>query len=175
MKYALLKNLNIIPILRLDMHSLLITLNDKSIISLDDVINVDRKKIIETNLKIKLNSIIRHLETIILSINSDSDIYSIVKQIEAYRHIFEYKEERLIFKELFNHFTQLFLCVDVFIEYHYLNKKSKIQFLNKWKQYSQSVLNHSYIEFSFNYGLDYKFNKIFMKNIKKIKGISNGK
>ncbi len=171
MKYVLLKNLTILPVSKLDMHSLTITLPNNNIISIYDTINVDRKNVIETNLKIKLNSIVRHLETIIISIDSNADIYSIVKQIEPYRYIFECKEERLIFTELFKYFSQLFSCVDLFIEYHYLNKKTKIQFLEQWKLYSQSVLNHSYIEFSFDYGFHYTLNKMFMKNIKTIKGI----
>lgn len=172
MKYVLLKNLTILPVSKLDMHSLTITLPNNNIISIYDTINVDRKNVIETNLKIKLNSIVRHLESIIISIDSNSDIYSIVKQIEPYRYIFECKEERLIFTELFEYFSQLFSCVDLFIEYHYLNKKSKIQFLEQWQLYAKSVLNRSYIEFYFDYGFHYTLNKIFMK---KIKGVSNGK
>lgn len=164
MKYALLKNLHVQPVSKLNMHSLTVTLIDGTTLSLNDILNVERKRMIDVYLKIKLHSIIKELEFLILNINHNTNPLDIFNAINKHRSIFDFKNEREYLKDSFEYFNHLFKAIDFFCECYFLSKKSKSEFINEWKNYSQEILNKNYIDFNFKFGIQYNIKKMILKN-----------
>lgn len=164
MKYALLKNLHIQPVSKLNMHSLTVTLIDGTTLSLNDILNVEKKRMIDVYLKIKLNSIIKELESLILNVDNNTNPIDTFNFIDKYRTIFDFKNEREYLKDSFEYFYHLFKAIDFFCECYFLSKKSKIEFINQWKKYSEEILNKNYIDFNFKFGIQYNIKKMILKN-----------
>lgn len=164
MKYALLKDLTVQPVSKLDMHSLTIILTNGSVLSIHDIINVERKRLIDAYLKVKLNSVItQFVESLSYHTKNKVDFYNLSNLIESYRCIAECKQERLEYQEEFTYFKELFNTLDLLCDSYFLSEKKKVVFMNKWIAYTHLVLERKNSEFSFDYGFNYYFKKNILK------------